>query len=88
MFSFLISYARGTSEKIAYANGDSKTKFNVGWIERTERLVITIVALILYMIFPNISFSGFNLAEIVLGILVLLSGYTAFQRIIYAKKKL
>lgn len=88
MFSFLISYARGTSEKIAYANHDTKTKFNVGLIERTERLVITVLALILYMIFPQYTFSGLNLAEIVLGILVILSGYTSYQRIMYAKKKL
>lgn len=88
MFSFLISYARGTSEKIAFANHDTKTKFNVGWIERTERLVITILALILFMLFPTFSFSGFNIAEIILSILVLLSGYTSLQRIMYAKKKL
>lgn len=88
MFSFLISYARGTSEKIAYANHDTKTKFNVGWIERTERLVLTVLALILYMLFPHVLFSGFNIAEIVLGILVVLSGYTSVQRILYAKKKL
>ena len=42
LFSFLISYARGTSEKLSYAKGDMKTKFNVGWIERTERLFITL----------------------------------------------
>lgn len=88
LFSFLISYARGTSEKLAYAKGDTKTKFNVGLIERTERLFITCLALILFMLFPTFSFVGLNIAEIVFAILVLLSGYTSWQRIMYAKSHL
>lgn len=88
LFSFLISYARGTSEKLAYAKGDLKTKFNVGLIERTERLAITLVALILFMLFPQVNIQSFNIAEVTFFVLVILSGYTALQRILYAYKKL
>jgi archaetidylinositol phosphate synthase len=88
LFSFLISYARGTSEKLALAKNDTKTKFNVGLIERTERLVLTCLALLLYMIFPTFSFSGLNIAEVIFAILVVLSCYTTLQRVIYAKKNL
>lgn len=88
LFSFLISYARGTSEKVALAQGDTTTKFNVGMIERTERLGTVILALILYMLLPQLTFGEFNIAEILFGILMILSGYTVFQRIMYAYKKL
>lgn len=88
LFSFLISYARGTSEKVALIKGDTTTKFNVGIIERSERLVLIVAALIAYMIFPTFSMGGFNSAEIIFGVLLLLSSYTAYQRIMYAYKKL
>lgn len=88
LFSFLTSYARGTSEKLAYANHDTKTNFAVGFIERTERLIGIVLALILYMLLPQVSLLGFNIAECILLILTLLSGYTVLQRIFYAKKHL
>lgn len=88
LFSFLISYTRGTSEKLALSKNDTTTKFNVGVIERTERLVGTIAALILYMIFPTMKIWGLNIAEVVFIVLVVLSFYTSLQRIMYASKKL
>lgn len=88
LFSFLISYARGISEKLAYAKGDTHTKFNIGLIERTERLIMLLAALILFILFPTSSIATFNIAEVILLILVVLSGYTAIQRILYAYKKL
>jgi len=88
LFSFLISYARGTSEKVALMNNDTTTKFNVGVIERTERLALVIIALLLTMAFPQIHMGSFNLAEIVFIFLTLLSFYTVVQRIMHAYRKL
>jgi phosphatidylglycerophosphate synthase len=88
LFSFLISYARGTSEKVALLKNDRTTKFNVGIIERSERLVLILAALLAYMAFPTIHAGTYNIAEIIFGVLMLLSCYTAYQRIMYAYKKL
>ncbi len=86
LFSFLISYIRAQggvrSEKRAnFANG-------IGLIERTERYLLTIIALIFYAIFQNISLSGFNLAELIFLVLGALSLYTVYQRFRYAYKTL
>ena len=88
LFSFLISYTRGTSEKLAFAKGDHTTKFNVGIIERTERLIAVISALIFYAIFPTLQIAWFNVAEVIFIILGALSFYTFFQRVLHAYKKL
>jgi archaetidylinositol phosphate synthase len=83
LFSFLISYTRSRGE-LAGTN----VSFAVGLIERTERLVLTIIALLLYMLLPNVVLWGLNIAEIVFAALVILSFYTFLQRVIYAYKKL
>lgn len=83
LFSFLISYTRSRGEL-----ANPSVSFAVGLIERTERLLLTIAALIVYMIFPNTSWWGLNLAEIVFAVLVILSFYTFLQRVIHAYRKL
>jgi archaetidylinositol phosphate synthase len=83
LFSFLISYTRSRGELANHS-----ISFAVGIIERTERLVLTITALLLYIVFPNIIFWGFNIAEIVFAILVMLSFYTFLQRVMHAYKNL
>jgi archaetidylinositol phosphate synthase len=83
LFSFLISYTRSRGE-LAGTN----VSFAVGLIERTERLVLTIIALLLYILLPNVIVWGLNVAEIVFVILVILSFYTFLQRVVYAYKKL
>lgn len=81
--SFLTSYVRSRGEL-----ADSNVSFAIGLIERTERLVLTIIALILYLLIPNVSFVSFNVAEIAFLALLVLSFYTVLQRMIYAYKKL
>lgn len=88
LFSFLISYARGTSEKVALTKGDTTTKFNIGLIERTERLGAILLALIAYMLMPHALIFGLNVAEAIFVVITVLSGYTALERILYAYKKL
>jgi archaetidylinositol phosphate synthase len=83
LFSFLTSYIRSRGEL-----AKSGVSFAVGLIERTERLIIITIALLLYMFLPTLSFSGFNVAEVTLVLLILLSLYTVFQRIIHAYKNL
>lgn len=83
LFSFLVSYTRSRGEL-----AKPSISFAIGLIERTERLALIILALILYMVFPNTTLSNFNLAESIFLILVVLSFYTFLQRIIYAYKKL
>ncbi len=83
LFSFLISYARSRGELAS-----PSVSFAVGLIERTERLVLTISALLLYMLFPNFILWRLNIAEIVFGVLVILSFYTFLQRVMHAYKNL
>lgn len=83
LFSFLVSYTRSRGEL-----ANPQVSFAIGFIERTERLVFTILALILYMIFPQTIIASFNLAEIIFIIVGVLSFYTFLQRTIHAYKKL
>jgi len=83
LFSFLISYTRSRGEL-----ANPKVSFAVGLIERMERLVLTIFALLLYVLFPYMVFWSFNSAEIIFILLLILSFYTVYQRIMHAYKKL
>ncbi len=83
LFAFLTSYIRSKSE-----SARKDVNFAVGLIERTERLLIIIVALILYMIFPTLTLNELNIIEAIFIILMFLSLYTVLQRIAYAYKKL
>jgi|SRR6185369_8119348 len=85
LFSFMISYTRSRSETLAK---DKTVSFAIGIMERTERLLLTILALILFILFPNTIFLKLNIAEWVFIILGVLSFYTMLQRILYAYKKL
>jgi len=86
LLSFLISYIRAQGG--VRSNGDANFALGVGIIERTERSVLALTALILYFFFPNISVLSFNIAEWCFILLGFLSFYTVLQRIIYAYKKL
>lgn len=83
LFAFLTSYIRSRGEL-----ANPKVSFAVGIIERTERLLIIFVALLLYAIFPNLVLAGFNIIEISFTFLGILSFYTVLQRIAYAYKHL
>lgn len=85
--SFLISYARSRGE---LASGGTVI-FNVGIVERTERLITMYVGLILWLFMPSTrveSLWSMNSAEIVFTILLLFSAYTLWQRVKYAYEKL
>lgn len=83
-FSFLTSYIRSRAGLAA----NSHMEFAVGLIERPERLAFIFFALLAYLILPNFSVNGLNVAEGVFIILMLLSIHTVFQRVMYAYKKL
>lgn len=84
LLSFLISYIRSRTELAAKGNLVAA----VGLVERTERLIVTFLALLLYLIFPDITLWNFNLAEVAFIVLNVLSAYTVGQRVLFAYKKL
>jgi archaetidylinositol phosphate synthase len=83
LFAFLTSYIRSRGEL-----ANPSVSFAVGIIERTERLIIIFVALLLYTLLPNLNLAGFNIMEISFMFLGILSLYTVGQRIAYAYKNL
>ncbi len=83
LFAFLTSYIRSRGEL-----AKPSVSFAVGIVERTERLIVVVLALILHMIFPDYSFSGLNVMEVSFLFLAILSFYTVLQRIMYAYRKL
>lgn len=86
LFSFLISYIRAQGG--VRSGGDGNFAAGVGIIERAERYIFVIIALIAYIIFPNINIAGFNTAECTFLLIGLLSFYTVLVRMNYAYKKL
>jgi archaetidylinositol phosphate synthase len=83
LFAYLTSYIRSRGEL-----ANPKVSFAMGLIERAERLVLIFLALVLYIIFPEINFFGLNIAELTFIIIALLSLYTVLQRITHAHKYL
>lgn len=84
MFSFAISYMRTRIEYMA----DGKVSASVGIIERTERLVVVFIGLLLYVIFPNVWLWHLNIMGITLLILLVLSVVTVYQRFVFAYQTL
>lgn len=84
MLSFVISYMRTRIEYMA----DGKVTASVGIIERTERLVIVFIGLLLYVIFPHVRLWHQNVMSITLLVLIVLSAITVFQRLAFAYQKL
>lgn len=84
MLTYLISYMRSRIELAA----DNKIKADVGIIERTERLLVIFLSLLLYTIFPTAQLWGQNIIEIACWVLIALSVVTVWQRSAFAYKKL
>jgi archaetidylinositol phosphate synthase len=84
MFSFAISYMR---TRIEYMAG-GKVTASVGIIERTERLLIVFIGLLLYTIFPHVRLWHQNIMGVTLFILLILSAITVYQRFAFAYQKL
>lgn len=85
--SFLISYARSRGE---LASGGTVI-FNVGIVERTERLIAVYIGLLLWLAVPGTSMWTawkLNVAEVIFAILLVFSAYTLWQRMRYAYEKL
>jgi archaetidylinositol phosphate synthase len=84
MLSFAISYMRTRIEYMA----DGKIAASVGIIERTERLVIVFIGLLLYTIFPHVQLWRQNVMSLTLLVLLILSAITVLQRFAFAYQKL
>jgi len=84
VFSYLVSYVRSRAELAS--NGT--IKFDVGLVERSERVIYLFIVLLLEIIWPNATVFGGDLTPKLILILILLSGYTLLQRIIAAYQKL
>jgi len=81
--SFLISYVRARAEQAS-----NNISLDLGIMERTERLIVAVFALLAYMVLPETKIIGFNMAEGVFLILFVLSFYTVIQRLVFAYKHL
>lgn len=84
LVSSLISYIRSRTELAA----KNKLVAAVGIIERTERIGIIFIALILYILFPNFFIFQMNIASMIFILLLILSSVTVYQRLVFAYKKL
>jgi phosphatidylglycerophosphate synthase len=82
--AFMVSYTRSRGELA----GNKKYSFNVGIMERSERLIGIAVGLVAFLLAPDFAYQGFSLLELVFMILAILSVITFFQRVFYAFKKL
>jgi len=83
LFAYLTSYVRSRGEL-----ANPKVSFAVGLIERPERLVLIFVSLLIYTLFPSITFFSLNIAEVSFIFIAILSLYTVIQRIAHAYKNL
>ena len=83
--SLFISYIRSRAELAAKGT----IVLAVGIIERSERLLFLFMSLLFYMILPkDINLGGYNVAEVLFILLIILSFVTVLQRIFIANKML
>lgn len=82
--AFLVSYVRSRAELA----GDKTISFDIGVIERPERLIGVFIGFIIYILAPSFMFGGFNILELIFILLLVLSLMTAIQRVFWAYKKL
>ncbi|HJP96509.1 MAG TPA: CDP-alcohol phosphatidyltransferase family protein [Candidatus Saccharimonadales bacterium] len=84
MLTYLISYMRSRTELAA----KGKLTASVGIIERTERLLLVFIGLLLYAVFPNTQVGGQNVLGLTCLLLIALSVITVAQRTAFAYQKL
>jgi len=83
--SLFISYIRSRAELAAKGT----IVLAVGIVERTERLILLFIALVLFVIFPkDTNLGGYNVAEMIFLLLSVLSLITVLQRIVAARTRL
>ncbi len=83
LFAYLTSYARSRGEL-----ANTSVSFAVGFVERTERIILIVIALLFYILVPGLLVFGYNAAELVLILTTGFSLITVFQRVLYAYKNL
>ena len=83
LFSFMTSYIRSRGEL-----ANPHVSFAVGIVERTERLLIIFLTLLLYILFPKYELGSMNIVEYGLFILLVFSAVTIWQRFMFAYKNL
>lgn len=81
--AYLTSYARSRGEL-----ANTSVSFALGIVERTERIILIVLALVFYIVAPNLNVQGLNAAELVFILITGLSFITVLQRVVYAYKKL
>lgn len=81
--AYLTSYMRSRGEL-----ANKKVSFAIGIVERTERLMLIILALIFFVLFPHFIVFSLNIAEFVFLFLLILSAGTVWQRGMHAYQKL
>lgn len=84
LLTYAISYIRSRTELAAKGN----LVANVGFMERTERLLLVFAGLALYAIWPGVNLGEFSILELMFLLLGILSAITVGQRIAFAYKKL
>lgn len=84
MLTYLISYMRSRTELAA----KGKLVASVGIIERTERLALVFLGLLLYAFFPHAQLGEQNLLGVTCLALIILSAITVGQRAAFAYQKL
>jgi CDP-diacylglycerol---glycerol-3-phosphate 3-phosphatidyltransferase len=83
LFAYLTSYMRSRGEL-----ANPKVSFAVGIVERTERIALLYVSVLLTLLLPDLTLWGFSTAELCLLFITFLSLYTVMQRFVLAYKKL
>lgn len=82
--AFLVSYIRSRGELAS----NKTLSFNMGLIERTERMIGIFIGLIGYLLAPSFTFGGYNIIELAFILLIFSSFITVIQRVLWAYKKL
>jgi archaetidylinositol phosphate synthase len=84
LLTYLISYIRSRTELAAKGT----LVANVGIMERTERLVVLFIGLLLYTLLPHVALAAHNILSLTFLLLIVLSAVTVVQRVTFAYEKL
>lgn len=82
--SFLVSYTRAKAESLE----PHSESFRLGIMERTERLVVIGIVLVVFILFPQLMVAGISFVEFAFLLLIPFNLITIWQRIALAYQKL
>jgi len=77
----LVSYSRAKGEILGLKMS------GVGILERAERLLIIILAIIITIIYPTLEIAGFSVLNITVILLAVVAHISVLQRVLFIKKK-